>query len=181
MYSVYTYLQTIFFVVFWSLLPFARVYAQSTGPNPIELTVKGDKPIIHYGQRDYFFADGNLGFVWLVTNGLIWSFSFDSLRFTTWPDVYLEDMELQMGFDRGAKRFLFWSLGVGKVYTWQPGDSTLRRIDRSSNHRTQFDHSWFIHPQSSDIYAFGGYGFWESRGYTTRYEQLSREWNIHTN
>jgi hypothetical protein len=94
--------------------------------------------------------------------------------------IALPDSELVFGFDQAQKRFLFWSEGVGKVYTMKLGDSVLTRIDKSFHHRTQFGHLGIVHPTSGSILAFGGYGYWETRNITTRYDLNTNEWQIIT-
>ncbi len=158
-------------------------HGQSTFQLPFELSIEGTLPKLPKPtDTDPFgyFANDDKGNTWFVTPTQVWSFSADSLKWTQWPNVNVEDMEVRMGYDKAADRFLLWSSGVGKVFTWKPGDTVMQRIDQSFHHRTQFGHAWLIHPITSDIYAFGGYGFWESRGYTSRFDQITKEWQVLT-
>lgn len=151
--------------------------AQTVLQAPVELDIHDDVPSMPEGVHR-FIANDDSGTTWYITNGEVWSFHPDSLKWTRWPDVYIEDIEVQMGYDTAHDRFLFWNGGVGKVFTWTPGDSVVVRIDKSFHHRTQFGHSWFIHPETGEIYAFGGYGFWQSRGYTARFDMKALEWLV---
>lgn len=153
------------------------VHAQQIDEFPIELAVSGETPSWLDGTHGYF-ANDDSGNTWLVTSSEVWSFSPDSLKWARWPSVRMDDIEVRLGYDGAKKRFLFWNGGVGKVYTWIPGDTTTTRIDKSFHHRTQFGHAWFVHPQSGEIYAFGGYGFWQSRGYTARFDMKALEWLV---
>lgn len=144
-----------------------------------ELTTFGEQ-VQHSRLEHTYFANDDKGNSWVVTPDNTWSFNHESHRWTKWPTVKFEDVEVRLGHDKARDRFLFWNGGVGKVFEWQPGDTNVKRLDRSFHHRTQFGHSWFIHPETSDIYAFGGYGFWQSRGYTARYDQTLKEWQVVT-
>lgn len=153
------------------------VRAQATFQPPIEMAIEGEVPEFKPNSHLYI-ANDDEGTTWYIYDGSVWSFHPDSLKWTRWPDVRLDDVEVQMGYDSANDRFLFWNGGVGKVFTWTPGDSVVVRIDKSFHHRTQFGHSWFIHPESGEIYAFGGYGFWQSRGYTARFDMKVMEWLV---
>ena len=158
-------------------------HAQSSFEPPLELSIEGKSPELTRSKDIFsfhYFANDNKGNTWFVTPFEVWSFSPDSLKWTQWPSIQFEDMEVRNGYDKAADRFLFWNNGVGKVFTWKPGDTVMQRIDQSFHHRTQFGHAWFIHPKTSDIYAFGGFGFWESRGYTSRFDQKTKEWQVLT-
>jgi len=158
-------------------------HAQSSIEPPFELSIEGKLPELPRSNDTFpfnYFANDNKGNTWFVTPFEVWSFSPDSLKWTQWPSVDLEDAEVRFGYDKAEDRFLFWNNGVGKVFTWKPGDTVMQRIDQSFHHRTQFGHAWFIHPKTSDIYAFGGFGFWESRGYTSRFDQKTKEWQVLT-
>jgi hypothetical protein len=152
-------------------------HAQTQYPLPAELPVVGEIPTWPAGTFGYF-ANDDFGTTWFITPEVVWSFSPDSLKWTRWPSVQLDDVEVRLGYDKANDRFLFWNGGVGKVFTWKPGDTTAERIDKSFHHRTQFGHAWFIHPDSGEIYAFGGYGFWQSRGYTARFDLKGMEWLV---
>jgi len=156
----------------------SSLYAQPQFPLPAELPVEREKPIWDWKYNGGYFANDADGTTWYITQYRTWSFSPDSMKWTQWPKVVLEDVEVQLGYDKANERFLFWNVGVGKVFTWNPGDTTVQRIDKSFHHRTQFGHAWFIHPKTGEIYAFGGFGFWQSRGYTSRFDKATNEWQI---
>ncbi len=152
--------------------------AQFTPPASVELEVSGDRPVLGLNDFGYIMVYDNKRQAWFFKQDEVWSFSVDSLKFTRHPSITFEDFDLRGGYDDANDQFLFWSRGVGKVYRWSPGEPSPTRIDSSFHHRTQFDHAWFIHPKTSDIYAFGGYGFWQHRGYTSRYEQTGYGWQV---
>ncbi len=164
-------------ITLWVISTPTYIHAQRAFQPPYELKVQGNVPIIDLSST-FVFANDDKGNTWYVSDTGTWSFSVDSLKWTRWPSVNFEDVEVQIGYDKAADRFLFWNWGVGKVFTWNPGDTVMQRIDRSFHHRTQYYHAWFIHPKTSDIYAFGGYGFWGSRGYTTRFDHITKEWQV---
>jgi len=179
MYKTTVLMRTIFGMALFVIITAVVSHAQRTFQPPYELTVQGKAPILPFVSV-HAFANDDKGTTWYVSEIGTWSFNVDSLKWTNWPSVNFEDAEVQMGYDKAADRFLFWNRGVGKVFAWKPGDTSMQRIDRSSHHRTQFNHAWFIHPKTSDIYAFGGYGFWETRGYTSRFDHITKEWQVIT-
>jgi hypothetical protein len=179
MYSVFKYLILSCSIVFGLLFVSNLASAQSGNGEVTEVMIKGNLPHHEKGLFGYF-ANDTKGNIWFVNPNEAWSFSIDSLRWTQWPSVNFEDTEVRLGYDKTKDRFIFWNVGVGKVYIWHPGETQLQRIDKSSHHRTQFGHAWFIHPKTSEIYAFGGIGYWQSRGYTVRFDQPTREWQIIT-
>jgi hypothetical protein len=151
--------------------------AQIEFPLPTELPIQGERPLMVWGKPLWLLMD-DAGTTLAITYDHVWSLNLDSLKWKQWPALTLEDIEVRPGYDKANDRFLFWNGGVGKVFTWNPGDTTAERIDKSYHHRTQFGHAWFIHPKTSEIYAFGGQGFWTSRGYTVRFDYDSRHWQI---
>jgi hypothetical protein len=155
-----------------------RSMSQNAVQTPSYLQIVGDRPTMSVHDIESIFIDDNRRNVWIFQDNEVWSFSVDSLTFSRWPNIDFKDVEVTGGYDTANSRFLFWSRGVGMVYAWSPEQASTVRIDSSYNHRTQFGHAWFIHPRSSDIYAFGGYGFWQWRGYTSRFDQQTRKWNV---
>ena len=62
----------------------------------------------------------------------------------------------------------------GLVYQLQ-GDS-IRRIDRSFNHKMQINSTIFAH--NDTLMLYGGYGFWSDRNIITYFSSETREWEI---
>lgn len=151
--------------------------AQTEFPLPTELPIQGERPFFEW-EKPVWFAMDESGTNWVITTENVWSLSLDSLKWNRWPKIQFDDIDIQPGYDMANKRFLFWNFGVGKVFTWNPGDTTVQRIDKSYHHRTQFGHAWFIHPKTGEIYAFGGQGFWTSRGYTVRFDYENLHWLV---
>lgn len=75
-----------------------------------------------------------------------------------------------VGLDNG--RILFCHEGVGTVYELR--NDTILRIDRSFNHRNQYHSSIFGHDNS--LYAFGGYGLFETKNLFVCYSNALNEW-----
>ncbi len=144
----------------------------------LKITKLGEPLILNEPYVNTLIVDDHEGNLWLLSKSSLWSFSVDSMKWKRCCTIALPDSELVLGFDHSQKRFLFWSAGVGKVYTMNVGDSVLTRDDKSFHHRTQFGHLGLIHPTSGSIYAFGGYGYWETRNITTKYDQNTNEWQI---
>ena len=69
-------------------------------------------------------------------------------------------------------RILFCHEGVGTVYELR--NDTILRIDRSFNHRNQYHSSIFGHDNS--LYAFGGYGLFETKNLFVCYSNALNEW-----
>lgn len=145
----------------------------------LKITRLGEPLILNEPYATPIVGD-HLGNLWLLSKSSLWTFSVDSMKWRRCCAIALPDSELVFGFDQAQKRFLFWSEGVGKVYTMKLGDSVLTRIDKSFHHRTQFGHLGIVHPTSGSILAFGGYGYWETRNITTRYDLNTNEWQIIT-
>ena len=152
-------------------------YAQEFESRIDYLKTTGSRPVTKSQQFHKFVNDGK-GNVWLFTTDGVWSLSIDRLEWTQWPAVRFEHTELDCSFDKANNQFLFWSTGVGEVYTWSPGQTMLQRVDQAYHYRTQFGHAGFVHPATGDIYAFGGYGFWQSKGHTVRYDRQTRDWHL---
>lgn len=52
----------------------------------------------------------------------------------------------------------------------------LSRIDDSFQHRMQIESSVFIYKEN--IYKYGGYGFWSDRNFITRFDPITKEWEL---
>ncbi len=82
----------------------------------------------------------------------------------------------RMHYDTVSNRLLLWDYGVGRVFWWNPENAQLKQIDNSFSHKNQFNHAQWVIPQTLDIYAFGGYGLFKNKTFTSVYQQSHREW-----
>lgn len=65
---------------------------------------------------------------------------------------------------------------IGGLVLEFDGNQTLRRIDKSFNHRMWIRSSVFT--RGDTIYRFGGYGFWSLRNFIAYYDWNSKEWEV---
>jgi len=68
----------------------------------------------------------------------------------------------------------FVNSGGGMVYILE--NDTIKRIDRSYNHRMQ--HGAIIFTYMSKIFKYGGYGFWSNRNFFTYFDDKTKEWEV---
>ncbi|CAI8204873.1 MAG: hypothetical protein MRY51_06145 [Flavobacteriaceae bacterium] len=54
---------------------------------------------------------------------------------------------------------------------------SLKRLDKSFQHRMQIDASVLTH--NDTIFKYGGYGFWSMRNYFTYFDPTIREWEVY--
>jgi hypothetical protein len=116
--------------------------------------------------------------LWIFVNNEVWNFDKSKLTWKLREIIPFEDHFITGGYDPYHKNFLFWSSGIGKVFTWNFGQSKPTRIDHSDHHKTQFGHYAFVEPTSGNIFAFGGGGYWQARGYITKFDHEIKEWSI---
>jgi hypothetical protein len=89
--------------------------------------------------------------------------------------------DVEMGrqyFDTLSNRILMWDYGVGRVFWWNPANNTLERIDNSFPHKNQFNHAQWVNPKNYDIYAFGGYGLFTNKSFTSVFQPIHKEWYL---
>jgi Fe2+ or Zn2+ uptake regulation protein len=55
-------------------------------------------------------------------------------------------------------------------------ENKIERIDNSVEQRNQFGAAVFQH--NNQLHMYGGYGFWEWKGYITYYDPLSNQWEL---
>lgn len=63
----------------------------------------------------------------------------------------------------------------GLVYRVEK-DTTIR-IDRSFQHRKQFQASQFVHRDT--LFRYGGYGFWRANNFFTYFDKITKEWEYY--
>jgi hypothetical protein len=71
-------------------------------------------------------------------------------------------------------KIYFVSRDGGMVYEFK--NDTIKRIDRSFNHKMQSGAKLFKY--QSKIFKYGGYGFWSVRNFFTYYDKTAREWEV---
>jgi hypothetical protein len=71
---------------------------------------------------------------------------------------------------------IYFVHNIGGLVLEFDGNQTLRRIDKSFNHRMWIRSSVFT--RGDTIYRFGGYGFWSMRNFIAYYDWNSREWEV---
>lgn len=87
------------------------------------------------------------------------------------------DMELgRMFVDTTTNKILIWDFSVGRVVEWDPETNTSIRKDNSFQHKNQYYHASWVEPRTKDIYAFGGYGLFSYKNFTTVFNQKQKEW-----
>jgi hypothetical protein len=108
----------------------------------------------------------------------------DSVRVFLAPE-YLESNFFPLpkleGFEIGVYRpfvanatlYFIHTMG-GMVYRLD--SDTLKRIDRSHNHRMQINSSMLV--KNDTIFRYGGYGFWSHRNFFIFFSNSSLEWEI---
>jgi hypothetical protein len=115
--------------------------------------------------------------IYLLFNDMLWKYS---LVTNTWlnPDTLSLDKNINcIAYDTMNNRLLIWDRGVGRVYV-RKTDGSIHRIDHSFEQKNQFGHLAWMDPQSTDIYAFGGYGLFSFKNFITYYDQDAHEWRL---
>ncbi len=86
--------------------------------------------------------------------------------------------DFDLAFDSNSNCIFLWYRGIGRVYEIDLDLLSIKRIDKSFDHKNQFGHFPFL--RNGNIHAFGGYGFWQYKDYITFYNSEISEWNIVT-
>jgi hypothetical protein len=76
-----------------------------------------------------------------------------------------------------GKELLMWDAGLGRVHSFNLETRTFTRLDESHNHRNQFGHAATV-AEDGNIYAMGGYGYWEFKNHLVYYSQEQRQWEL---
>jgi hypothetical protein len=115
--------------------------------------------------------------IYLLFNDMLWRYS---LATDTWlnPDTLSLDKNINcIAYDTVNNRLLIWDRGIGRVYV-RKNDGSIHRIDHSFEQKNQFGHLAWVDPQTTNIYAFGGYGLFSFKNFITYYDQNAHEWNL---
>jgi len=67
-------------------------------------------------------------------------------------------------------------IGTHYVFSYKKGNNFVRRLDKSIYHGHNF--SRFLFKYKNDIYALGGYGFWNGHSKLLKYNWIDREWDL---
>ena len=67
-------------------------------------------------------------------------------------------------------------IGTHYIFLYMKGDDHLTRLDKSNFHGHNFGRS--LYKYENQIYAFGGYGFWNSHSKLIKYNWTDREWDL---
>ncbi len=66
--------------------------------------------------------------------------------------------------------------GTGRVYRYQTGNMSWRRVDSTYFSGYNFGSVQFC--LGNDIYSFGGYGLWQINGIIRQFNPIAGEWNV---
>ena len=76
-----------------------------------------------------------------------------------------------------GNELLMWDAGLGRVHSLDLETLDLSRLDESHNHMNQFGHGATV-GENGNIYAMGGYGYWEFKNQLIYYSQEHRQWDL---
>lgn len=76
-----------------------------------------------------------------------------------------------------GEELLFWDNGIGRVHSMNLNSYNLVRLDESHNHMNQFGHGATL-GEDGNIYAMGGYGYWEYKNQLIYYSQSDKQWEL---
>ncbi|MFO7799483.1 MAG: hypothetical protein R6V22_06905 [Rhodohalobacter sp.] len=76
-----------------------------------------------------------------------------------------------------GNELLIWDAGLGRVHSLDLETFELSRLDESHNHMNQFGHGATV-AENGNIYAMGGYGYWEFKNQLVFYSQEHRQWEL---
>ena len=66
--------------------------------------------------------------------------------------------------------------GTHYLYSYLPSRNTFLRLDHSQFHGHNFVRQLFLY--KGDIYAFGGYGFWNDHAKLIKFDKRTKEWEL---
>ncbi|MDZ7755089.1 hypothetical protein [Rhodohalobacter sp.] len=78
-----------------------------------------------------------------------------------------------------GNELLFWDSGLGRVHSFDLNTLEFTRLDESHNHMNQFGHAATL-DEMGNIYAMGGYGYWEFKNQLIYYSQNDKQWQLHS-
>ena len=78
-----------------------------------------------------------------------------------------------------GEELLFWDSGLGRVHSLNLNNLEISRLDESHNHMNQFGHAATL-DKEGNIYAMGGYGYWQFKNHLISYSQREKQWELHS-
>lgn len=163
--------------MFYFFLPFDAISFQKSTPNLTRAEEEG--PSLESGNLLFADLDTSSHRMLVLKEDGLWEYSLEN---KTWEfldslsslPVDLKDYEF--GYDAFNDKIKLWHRGLGTVYSVDPEDYKVNRLDNSHVHRNQYSHQPFF--KDGTIYAFGGYGYWLWKNYITYFNTELQEWNI---
>lgn len=67
-------------------------------------------------------------------------------------------------------------IGTHYLYSYRKDRNTFLRLDNSKFHGANFERFLFLY--KGEVYAFGGYGFWNSHSRLIKFDKSVREWEL---
>jgi len=144
--------------------------------------IRGDgqlqQPSYPYDTKEHVYSfspELNRGFIFYDQTLL-------ELDFTTseWISTQFDSIPipaLRVGYSSFHNGLLIWDSGVGRVFQVD-SSYTFTRIDHSFNQRAQYNHLQWIDQGTGSIYAFGGYGLFETKNHLLRFNLESGVWEL---
>jgi hypothetical protein len=104
------------------------------------------------------------------------------LDFTTsqWTSTQFDSLPIQplrLGYSSFHNSLLIWDSGVGRVFQLD-STKTFTRIDQTFSQRSQYNHVQWIEQETGSVYAFGGYGLFETKNHLLRFSQARGIWEL---
>jgi len=81
----------------------------------------------------------------------------------------------KMDITHSGESIYFWESSIGRVHRYDISTGEMKREDTSQSHRTMYRHAAFL-SDNNNIYAIGGYGYWELRNFLIGYEPEFGQW-----
>lgn len=78
-----------------------------------------------------------------------------------------------------GNELLLWDSGLGRVHSFNLNTLEFKRLDESHNHMNQFGHAATL-DDDGNIFAMGGYGYWEFKNHLVYYSQSVKQWELHS-
>jgi hypothetical protein len=139
--------------------------------NPIEMAGEKIQLAPHFAAHN---TDQHKLYIRLTNN--LYTVDLQSGRWSE-PEIIPDQVPAVMGYSPFHETLMFWDAAVGRVFQ-RFGRDNYQRIDRSSDHRNQYDHAPWIDHQTGHIYAFGGYGNFLRKNMITKFDPVQLAWNI---
>lgn len=158
---------------------FSGIYQPGTA-QPVD-DPGNNAPYIESGSPVYADIDTTNQVVFILLTNQLWEYDLNTTEWTflsTLDPLPKYISKFDFGYDGKHHRLLLWSRGAGEVYQIDLTSFNTTRIDRSFNHKNQNGLAPFFH--NGELYAFGGYGFWEWHNLITFFNNDIKEWNVVT-